>query len=142
MPFGGVAAEASACLADSHVDEVGQLIVRGADTGADERRPAIPGAEIDEGIGEEDPGFQIALIGITLSGRYVVNAPRVDLSPTPIFGGAVKTQPVVPFVPDGGAEEERVGDRMLIEGEAVTDIGRRREIFDIVGFVDADADEA
>src|SRR6185312_15656265 len=61
MPFAGIAAEAEAAVRIDVV-EIAQRVVGAADTDADERREAVPGAEIYIGIAEEDPGFQIALV--------------------------------------------------------------------------------
>src|SRR5450631_2426848 len=130
MPFRTVAAEAGAGGANSHVDEVGQLIVGGADAGADEGREAIPGAEVDKGVTEEHPGFDVALVGVALAGERIVNTTRVDLSLGAIFASDVETQPVVPLVAGTATDEERVGIGILIEHEA----GRVRGVLEEVEF--------
>jgi len=109
-------------------------------TGADEGREAIPGAEIHVGIGEEHPGFQVSLIAVDAGGR--VAAESVDARSGAIFDGAVEAQPIVVFVAETAADEERVGDRIVLEDEAVAYVGRVRQIVESVIGVHANADIA
>src|ERR1051325_196549 len=82
MPFAWVTAEAVAAVRID-VGEIGQSVVGAAEADADKWRPTIPGAEIDESIRQENPGFQIALLFIETVWR--IGHERVDALPGTIL---------------------------------------------------------
>ena len=83
-------------LGGADVDETRNGIARGADTGADEGRHAPPGAEIDVGVGEEQP-FRLAGIVVVRQDDVAElgDLLAVEMGVAAVFAGDVGAQPVV-----------------------------------------------
>jgi len=105
------------------ISEVVDRNPRSADTGADERRHAPPGAQIDIGVAENDPFRLGGVIGVDAERR-----PRVgkvirskELRIAAILTGDVGTEPVVDLVTDAEAEDARGAEAVVLNRCGVAD---------------------
>ena len=88
---------------------------RAADAGADERRHAPPGAEIDIGVGENDPLVLGGMIGVGADAARIGDAVgAVELRIAAIFTGDVTAEPVVELVADAEAEDARGVEAVML----------------------------
>jgi hypothetical protein len=105
VPLAGARRVGDAVVGDVGVGEVADRDVRAADSGADERRHRVPGAEIDIGVREEQPFRLQGAILVGLRTADDIEAGEGGLAA--IFAGHVETQPVVPLIADAEAENRR-----------------------------------
>jgi outer membrane immunogenic protein len=102
---------------DARVRDRGGVVIGATNAGADERRQAPPGTEVDIEIGQRDDRAVVAVIDVeeAAAGAIIVAADRLELDVGAIFAGQIETQPAVPLIADAGADEDRVLDVLLVD---------------------------
>jgi len=90
------------------VGEAADGVARHADADADERRDVPPGAEIDIGVGHEQP-FRFAGVVVVRQddGAEAGDLLAVEMRVGAIFRGRVEAQPVVQLIADAEIDDRR-----------------------------------
>lgn len=141
-PVAGIAPVAAAGCAEASVDEIGERVVGAADARTDKGRESIPSAKIDIGVREENPGIDVALVGVADSELLVVDSQCRDARLGAIFSSRIEAQPVVEIVANAPADKDGVGDIIVLKREAVADVGGSGKVFYIGFRIQTDADLA
>jgi hypothetical protein len=110
IPFRPIVAECqprrSAGAGDGQVGEVGNRDPRPAGAGADKRRYALPGAEVDIGVGESQPfGFGGVISVRAEAAGKADEIEAVEIRITAILAGNVPAEPGIELVTDAKAED-------------------------------------
>src|SRR6266704_4312678 len=129
IPFRQIVAECQprqyAGAGDAEIGEVRNRDPRPAGAGADERRYAPPGAEVDIGVGESEPFGFGGVIGVSAEATGEADEVKtVEIRIAAILAGNIPAEPGVEPITDAKAEDTRGVKGQVLAGRSIGGVER------------------